>query len=164
MSTGGRRHTSGLNWARALTEATAGAAPRPSIEAYPGDWTDPRVARTRVPRLGDSVTIALCTVVCGANDEGAVAPCGQAQAAWRRTFRPLPRGIPSHDTFGRVFARLDPPEFQRCFLASVQAVVGELPPQVVAMDGKTSRRSAKRARGAHPRHLVSAWATARGWC
>src|SRR5262245_25744187 len=137
-------------------------SPRTSIEAYFGDLTDPRVARTRVPRLGDVVTIALCAVVCGANDWVAVETFGRAKEAWLRTFLPLPGGIPSHDTFGRVFARLDPTEFQQCFLAWVQAVVGELPPQVVAVDGKTSRRSGKRARSEHPLHLLSAWATASG--
>ena len=136
--------------------------PRTSIAAYFGELTDPRVARTRVHRLGDVVTIALCAVVCGANDWVAVETFGRAKEAWLRTFLPLPGGIPSHDTFGRVFARLDPTEFQRCFLAWVQAVVGELPPQVVAVDGKTSRRSGNRARGEHPLHLLSAWATASG--
>ena len=136
--------------------------PRTSLEVYFGELTDPRVARTRVHRLGDVVTIALCAVLCGANDWVAVETFGRAKEAWLRTFLPLPGGIPSHDTFGRVFARLDPAEFQRCFLAWVQAVVGELPPQVVAVDGKTSRGSGHRARGAHPLHLLSAWATASG--
>src|SRR5918999_5492168 len=117
---------------------------RTSIEAYLGELTDPRVARTRVHHLGDLVTIALCAVVCGANDWVAVETFGRAKEAWLRTFLPLPGGIPSHDTFGRVFARLDPREFQRCFVAWVQAVVGDLPAQVVAVDGKSSRRSGER--------------------
>jgi predicted transposase YbfD/YdcC len=137
-------------------------SPATSIETYFGELTDARVARTRVPRLGDLVTIALCAVVCGANDWVAVETFGRAKEAWLRTFLPLPGGIPSHDTFGRVFARLDPQEVQRCFLAWVQAVVGELPPQVVAVDGKTARRSGNRARGEHPLHLLSAGATASG--
>jgi predicted transposase YbfD/YdcC len=136
--------------------------PPTSIDAYFGELTDPRVARTRVHRLSDVVTIALCAVVCGANDWVAVETFGRAKEAWLRTFLPLPGGIPSHDTFGRVFARLDPTEFQRCFLAWVQAVVGKLPPQVVAVDGKTARRSGHRTRGEHPLHLLSAWATASG--
>jgi predicted transposase YbfD/YdcC len=136
--------------------------PRTSIEAYFGDLTDPRVARRRVHRLGEVVTIALCAVLCGANDWVAVETFGHAKEAWLRTFLTLPGGIPSHDTFGRVFARLDPTEFQRCFVAWVQAVVGELPAQVVAVDGKSSRRSGNRARGQHPLHLLSAWATASG--
>jgi hypothetical protein len=138
------------------------APPRTSIEAYFGELTDPRVARTRVHRLGDVVTIALCAVLCGANDWVAVETFGRAKEAWLRTFLPLPGGIPSHDAFGRVFARLDPTEFRQCFLAWVQAVVGELPPQGVAVDGMTSRRSGQRARGEPPLHLLSAWATASG--
>jgi predicted transposase YbfD/YdcC len=137
-------------------------SPRTSIEAYFGELTDPRVARTRVHPLGEVVTIALCAVLCGANDWVAVETFGHAKEAWLRTFLTLPGGIPSHDTFGRIFARLDPEEFQRCFVAWVRAVVGELPAQVVAVDGKSSRRSANRSRGQHPLHLLSAWATASG--
>lgn len=137
-------------------------SPRTSIEAYFGELTDPRVARTRVHPLGEVVTIALCAVLCGANDWVAVETFGHAKEAWLRTFLRLPGGIPSHDTFGRIFARLDPEECQRCFVAWVRAVVGELPAQGVAVDGKSSRRSANRSRGQHPLHLLSAWATASG--
>jgi predicted transposase YbfD/YdcC len=136
--------------------------PRTSIEVHFGSLTDPRVERTRAHRLSELLTIALCAVVCGANDWVAVETFGQAKDAWLRTFLTLPGGIPSHDTFGRVFARLDPTEFQRCFVAWVQAVVGALPPQVVAVDGKTLRGSADRSRGQAALHLVSAWATASG--
>src|SRR5215218_380223 len=136
--------------------------PPTSIEVYFGHLPDPRVERTRVHRLTDLLTIALCAILCGANDWVAVETFGHAKEAWLRTFLALPSGIPSHDTFGRVFARLDPAALQHCFVAWVQAVVGELPPQVVAIDGKTLRRSADRSRGQGALHLVSAWATASG--
>ncbi len=136
--------------------------PPTSIEVYFGSLPDPRIERTRAHRLTDLLTIALCAILCGANDWVAVETFGQAKEAWLRTFLPLPGGIPSHDTFGRVFARLDPTALQQCFVAWVQAVVGELPAQVVAIDGKTSRGSADRSRGQAALHLVSAWATASG--
>jgi predicted transposase YbfD/YdcC len=136
--------------------------PQTSIERYFGSLPDPRVERTRAHRLTDLLTIALCAILCGANDWVAVETFGHAKEAWLRTFLPLPGGIPSHDTFGRVFARLDPAALQQCFAVWVQAVVGELPAQVVAIDGKTSRGSADRSRGQAALHLVSAWATASG--
>jgi predicted transposase YbfD/YdcC len=136
--------------------------PQTSIDVYFGSLPDPRVERTRAHRLTDLLTIALCAILCGANDWVAVETFGQAKEAWLRSFLPLPGGIPSHDTFGRVFARLDPAALQQCFVAWVQAVVGELPAQVVAIDGKTSRGSADRSRGQTALHLVSAWATASG--
>ena len=136
--------------------------PQTSIDMYFGRLPDPRVERTRAHRLTDLLTIALCAILCGANDWVAVETFGHAKEAWLRTFLPLPGGIPSHDTFGRVFARLDPTALQQCFVAWVQAVVGELPAQVVAIDGKTSRGSADRSRGQAALHLVSAWATASG--
>jgi predicted transposase YbfD/YdcC len=108
------------------------------------------------------VTIALCGVICGADDWVAIEAFGQEKAAWLRTFLTLPGGIPSHDTFGRVFARLDPDEFRQCFLAWVRAVVGEVGTQVVAVDGKTLRGSHDRPAGKESLHLVSAWATASG--
>src|SRR3954469_17043983 len=134
--------------------------PRTSIEVHFARLTAPRVERTRVHRLGELVTIALCAVLCGADDWVAVETFGRAKEAWLRTFLALPGGIPSHDTFGRVFARLNPTEFQQGFVGWVQALVGELPGQVVAVDGKTLRRSPDRVHGRDAVHLVSAWATA----
>jgi predicted transposase YbfD/YdcC len=136
--------------------------PTTSISEHFATLTDPRVERCRVHRLVEIVTIALCGVLCGADDWVAIEAFGQEKLDWLRTFLELPGGIPSHDTFGRVFARLDPDEFRGCFLAWVRAVVGEVGEQVVAVDGKTLRRSHDRGAGQEALHLVSAWATASG--
>jgi predicted transposase YbfD/YdcC len=125
-----------------------------------GDLPDPRIDRCKRHRLLDVVTIALCAVLCGADTWVDVAEFGRSKEAWLRTFLALPNGIPSHDTFGRVFAALDPTAFETAFLGWVQALVGATAGQVVAIDGKTLRRSHDRSNGKGPLHLVSAWASA----
>ncbi len=85
---------------------------------------------------------------------------GRSKEEWFRTFLDLPNGIPSHDTFGNVFARLDPEGFQECFMEWSQGVAELLPGEVVAIDGKTVRRSHDRNAGKRALHLVSARASA----
>jgi len=136
--------------------------PETSIGAHFAALTDPRADRGQGHLLVDIVAIALCAVRCGADGWVAVETFGRAKAAWLRTFLALPGGIPSHDTFGRVFARLDPLEFQRCFIEWVRAVVPDTVGQVVALDGKTLRRSHDRANGQAALPMVRAWASGSG--
>lgn len=134
-----------------------------SVSRHFAGLTDPRIERAKEHRLLDIMTITLCAVLCGADDWVAVETFGRAKEAWLRSFLALPSGIPSHDTFGRVFARLEPTEFRTCFMAWVQAVPGvALTDGVIAIDGKTLRRSHDRERGQAALHLVSAWASASG--
>jgi predicted transposase YbfD/YdcC len=136
--------------------------PATSVSEHFEALTDPRRDHLKAHALLDIVAITLCAVICGADGWVDVATFGRVKETWLRTFLALPGGIPSHDTFGRVFALLDPDEFRRCFLSWVQAVVGPPGEQVVAIDGKTLRRSHDRRGGKDALHLVSAWATANG--
>lgn len=119
---------------------------------------DPRVERTKLHPLHAIVTIALCAVICGAETWDDIAEFGQAKAKWLSSFLDLPNGIPSHDTFNRVFQALDPTQFQTCFLNWRKAVAEVLPTQVIALDGKTVRGSRDEPRGKAAIHMVSAWA------
>lgn len=124
-----------------------------------GDLPDPRIDRTKLHRLLDIVLIAICAVICGADDWVEVAMFGEAKEAWFRTFLELKNGIPSHDTFNRVFARLDPEAFRERFLGWVQAVSRITQGQVIAIDGKKLRGSAEQSLGRGAIDMVSAWAT-----
>ncbi len=117
--------------------------------------------RTKYHQLLTMITIALCAVICGADTWVDVEEFGNAKRAWLETFLELPNGIPSHDTFGCVFARLNPEQFQACFLSWVQAINGVLPSQQIVIDGKTTRRSHERAVGKAVIQMVSVWAQAR---
>ena len=121
---------------------------------------DPRIDRSKRHQLLDIVAIAICAVICGADSWVYVEMFGRSKEEWFRTFLDLPNGIPSHDTFGDVFSRLDPEQFQRCFVEWTQAVADLLPGEVVAIDGKTVRRSHDKRAGRQAIHLVSAWASA----
>jgi predicted transposase YbfD/YdcC len=131
-----------------------------SLTRHFADLPDPRVERTRLHLLGDILVIAICATICGADDFVAIAAWGRAQEGWLRQRCALPHGIPSHDTFDRVFRRLDPEAFAGCFLAWVQAVRTATEGEVIACDGKTLRHSFDTASGKAAIHMVSAWATA----
>ena len=141
------------------------ARPTPmSLAAHFAALPDPRVRRTRRHELTAILVMTVCAVICGADDWVAIARFGRAKRTWFRQFLPLPHGIPSHDTFGRVFAALDPQAFHAAFLAWVQSVATLLPGDVIAIDGKTLRRTFDTASQKAAIHMVSAWATAQGLC
>ncbi len=123
------------------------------------DLEDPRIDRTKRHKLLDIVTLAICAVICGADTWVDVEGFGQAKLDWFRTFLEVPNGIPSHDTFGRVFARLDPDQFRESFVSWVQAISQRVRGEVVALDGKTLRGSHDGGLGRAAIHMVSAWAT-----
>ena len=121
---------------------------------------DFRSDRNKHHLLIEVIILALCAVLCGADGWVDVAQFGRAKEAWFRRFLSLPNGTPSHDTFGRVFARLCPKQFQECFASWVQAACRLMPGEIVPIDGKTLRRSHNRSKGKKALHIVSAWASA----
>jgi predicted transposase YbfD/YdcC len=131
-----------------------------SLAHHFADLTDPRIDRSRLHELLDIVAIAICAVVAGADSWDDIEDFGNAKIDWLGTFLELPNGIPSHDTFRRLFERLDPAEFQKGFLGWIEALHEATERQVIAIDGKSLRRSFDRARGKSALHLVHAWATA----
>jgi predicted transposase YbfD/YdcC len=108
----------------------------------------------------DILVIAICAIICGADDWVAIQEFGEAKLDWFQGFLDLPNGIPSHDTFGRVFARLDPEQFHTCFMNWIMAASELTNGQVIAIDGKTLRRSHDKILGKGAIVMVSAWATA----
>ena len=131
----------------------------PTMEQHFGDLTDPRIDRTKLHKLLDILVIAICAVIAGADNWEDVEEFGKVRMEWFQTFLELPHGIPSHDTFTRVFARLDPEQFQTCFLRWMNGVSEVIGGQVIAVDGKVLRRSQDKGIGKAAIDMVSAWAT-----
>jgi len=104
------------------------------------DLADPR-GKNIIHKLHDILVIAICAVICGADGWVEVEAFGQSKQSWFKRFLDLPGGIPSHDTFGRVFARLQPDAFEKCFTAWIAAVAGGSGGKLLAIDGKSIRRS-----------------------
>ena len=136
------------------------ASPRSArIQDHFADLTDPRRRKVVYPLI-DIVTIAVCAVICGADDFVAIADWAREKRGWLATFLDLSGGTPSHDRFNAVLAALVPGEFEKCLLSWVTSLHEVTAGQVVAIDGKTLRRSYDRASGKSAIHMVSAWATA----
>jgi len=130
------------------------------IEQHFGELEDPRVDRTKLHKLVEILVVAICAVIAGADNWEDVEEFGKVRIEWLKTFLELPNGIPSHDTFNRLFARLDPEQFQSCFMNWVMAVSEIIGAQVIAIDGKVLRRSSDKGVGKAAIDMVSAWATA----
>jgi predicted transposase YbfD/YdcC len=130
-----------------------------SITAHFASIEDPRIERSKRHKLMDIIVIAICAVICGAEDWVAVERFGRAKLEWFQTFLELPDGIPSHDTFGRVFGLLNPKQFQHSFLSWVQSLAEVSLGQIIAIDGKMLRHSFDRGLGKAAIHMVSAWAS-----
>jgi len=112
-----------------------------SIRQYFSGLPDPRCRRGRRHKLSELVIIAILGVICCTDDWQEVAQFARAKRKWLKSFLELPHGIPSHDTFGRVFAAISPEAFERCFLAWIAALAKVRPGELIAIDGKTLRRS-----------------------
>ena len=123
---------------------------------------DPRETSRCDHQLIDILAIAVCAVIACAESWEDIELYGRSKQAWLETFLALPNGIPSHDTFRRVFMLIDPDAFEACFAHWAQSLAVGVEREVVAVDGKTVRRSGSRRHEHGPLHLVSAWASGRG--
>src|SRR6059058_1708573 len=133
-----------------------------SLVRHLGGVEDPRCSGKVEHRLLDILVIAVCAVIACAESWDDIALYGRSKLAWLRTFLELPNGIPSHDTFRRVFMLIDPEAFETCFTAWAASLAAGFEREVVAIDGKTLRRSFDRKHERAPLHMVSAWASAQG--
>jgi len=134
------------------------AAPR-DLLAHFQDLDDPR-GPSRWHRLDEMMVIAILAVLCGASGWTEVQQFAQSKLKWLKTFLTLPHGVPSHDTFGRRFAALDPVQLERCFIDWTAAVAQHSGGTLVAIDGKTIRRSFDHANKKSAVHMVSVFAHA----
>ena len=134
--------------------------PKKSLVAHLSIITDPRVNRTKDHALIDILVIAICGLLCRAETFNDLEDFGRAKQDWFKTFLALPNGIPSHDTFNRVFSALDPKQFLEAFINWTQSLRQAVPDEIVAMDGKALRRALTADK--NPKYIVSAWAEENG--
>jgi len=135
-----------------------------SFADYFSDLPDPRLDRQKRHCLMDILFIAVCAVVCGATSFVDMADFGKAKTDWLRERLDLEYGIPSHDTFGRVFSLIDPEAFRACFIDWTQAISEAVGGDMIAFDGKTLRHSFDTAAGLSAIHVMNAWSSANDFC
>ena len=144
--------------------------PKITIADHFSELEDPRIERTKRHKLIDIITITICAVISNADGWTEIERYGKSKYKWLKKFLELPNGIPSHDTFARVFALLNPEQLQQCFLKWVESIsqitVGEIvlkdTAPHMAIDGKTLRHSYDKSKNKSAIHMVSAWATNNG--
>jgi predicted transposase YbfD/YdcC len=134
--------------------------PLEAIEEHFSKVNDPRKDRTKDHKLIDIIVIAICAVICGAEGWVDIELFGNSKLHWLATFLELPNGIPSHDTFGRVFSLIDAQQFQLAFYEWVLAVNEIVQGQIINIDGKCLRGSDDKELGKRAIYMVSAWAEA----
>ncbi len=133
--------------------------PKITIADHFAAMSDPRIERSKLHKLIDIITIAICAVISGADTWVDIEMYGEAKYKWLKKFLKLANGIPSHDTFARVFARINPEQFQQCFLNWINTISLRTDGEVIAIDGKTLRHSYDSGSEKAAIHMVSAWAT-----
>lgn len=134
--------------------------PHNKIAEHFGSVQDPRIERSKEHKLIDIISIAICAVICGAEGWVDIENFGKSKEAWLKTFLELPNGIPSHDTFGRVFSLIEPEEFQESFQSWIESIQELTEGQIVAIDGKQMCGSKDSFLGKRAIYMVSAWAEA----
>ena len=120
--------------------------PKITIEDHFSELKDPRIERSKRHKLIDIMTITICAVICGADGWADIELYGKCKYKWFKKFLELPNGIPSHDTFSRVFSLLNPEELQECFLKWIESISRISFGEVIAIDGKTLRHSYDRSK------------------
>lgn len=133
----------------------------PIITEHFSQITDPRRDNKR-HKLIDIITIAICGVICNADTFAHIVEFGNAKYDWLKQFLELPHGVPSEDTFERLFARIDPEEFKNSFMNWINAISKLTKGEIIPIDGKTLRRSHDKSNGKSAIHIISAWASANG--
>jgi predicted transposase YbfD/YdcC len=142
----------------ASVEVAMPKKPLAAIEEYFSKVSDPRMERTKEHKLIDIIAIAICAVICGAEGWTDIELFGKSKMPWLKSFLELPNGIPSHDTFGRVFSMIDAQQFQLAFYEWVWAVNDIIQGQIINLDGKQLRGSKDQVLGKRAIYMVSAWA------
>lgn len=142
-----------------MTQQARGEQPKDLLGCLQG-VEDPRVDRTREHKLIDILAIGVCCLICGGEGFTDMETFGKAQYQWLSGFLELPNGVPSHDTFNRVFSAIKPEAFMECFMQWTQSLRSALGGEIVALDGKAQRRA--RNKEASIPYVVSAWASTSG--